>query len=330
MLASFVSWWLARMTELLPTALTEAAARPRDGVVVEAAVDGCRAISLRTRGRLEPTNLGAVARRAGRTSVLLHPPADSVLVKNHVVPTVPPRQMEQVLYHELARITPFAAEDLFWGWDGRPKAANRARTDVTLTMVPRKAVAGALAALDDAGLKVDFIEVGPAERPVLLPVGAVRHRSMGMRLTRGLAWGCAALAGIALLLPLGLQALTLHETEVEIARLQPAVSQVETMRRAINAGDAGRAMLQQEMDRTGDVLETLATVTRILPDDTYLTDFSLRDRHLTLSGRSSSAPRLITALSADPAIRNTAFAAPVTRIEGATADLFSIKAEIAK
>ena len=50
---------------------------------------------------------------------------------------------------------------------------------------------------------------------------------------------------------------------------------------------------------------------------------------MTLSGRSASAPRLITALSADPAIRNTAFAAPVTRIEGATADVFSIKAEIA-
>jgi general secretion pathway protein L len=84
------------------------------------------------------------------------------------------------------------------------------------------------------------------------------------------------------------------------------------------------------MERTGDVLQTVATVTRILPDDTFLTDFSLRERQMTLSGRSASAPRLITGLSADPAIRNTAFAAPVTRIEGATADLFSIKAEIAK
>ena len=86
----------------------------------------------------------------------------------------------------------------------------------------------------------------------------------------------------------------------------------------------------RKLQRTGDVLQTLAAVTRILPDDTYLTDFSLRERQMTLSGRSASAPRLITGLSADPAIRNTAFAAPVTRIEGATVDVFSIKAEVAK
>jgi general secretion pathway protein L len=79
-----------------------------------------------------------------------------------------------------------------------------------------------------------------------------------------------------------------------------------------------------------DVLRTLAAVTRILPNDTFLTDFSLRNRQMTLSGQSASARRLITGLSADPAIRNAAFAAPITRIEGATADLFSIKAEVAK
>jgi general secretion pathway protein L len=68
---------------------------------------------------------------------------------------------------------------------------------------------------------------------------------------------------------------------------------------------------------------------RILPDDTFPTDFSLRDRHFTISGRSASAPRLITGLSADPMIRNAAFAAPVTRIEGASADAFSIGGDIA-
>jgi general secretion pathway protein L len=122
----------------------------------------------------------------------------------------------------------------------------------------------------------------------------------------------------------------LYRTNAAIAELQPALAQVETLRRGLAAGDAERDILAREMDRTGDVLQTLATVTRILPDDTFLTDFSLRERQMTLAGRSASAPRLITGLSADPAIRGTAFAAPVTRMEGATADVFSIKAEIAK
>ena len=286
--------------------------------------------AFRKRGRLLPTTLGAASRAAGRKPVLLHPPAGTVLQKTHVVPTMPSGQLQHVLHHELARITPFAAGDLFWHWQGRPNAANRARTNVTLTMVPRQALAAMVTALEDVGLKPDFVEVGPPERPILLAVDAVSGRTVGTIVTRGLAFGCAALAIAALLLPVGLQELAFYQTEAAIADLQPTIAQVDALRRRMEAGDAGRDILTQETERNGDVLQTLAAVTRILPDDTYLTDFALRERHMTVSGRSASAPRLITGLSADPAIRNAAFAAPVTRIEGASSDLFSIKADVAK
>src|ERR1700733_5629571 len=116
MLASLYSWWLARITELLPTAWTNAATRSRDGIVVDATSDGGVTVSLRRRGVRSPIGLGAAARQAGRKLVLLRPPAGSVLVKSHVVPTVPARQLDQLLRYELGRITPFPAEDLFWRW----------------------------------------------------------------------------------------------------------------------------------------------------------------------------------------------------------------------
>jgi general secretion pathway protein L len=329
MLASLYSWWLARITELLPTAWTNATTRSRDGIVVDATSDGGVTVSIRRRGALSPIGLGAAARQT-RKLVLLRPPPGSVLVKNHVVPTVPARQLAQLLRHELARITPFSAEDLFWRWDGHARPNNRSRTDITLTMVPRKALAPALTALAGVGLKANFVEVGPVEQPALLSVGEAADQASGTRFTKVLAYGCASLAVVAIVLPLGLQAVALYSTNAAIDELQPTIAQVEAFRRGLAAGDAGRDILAQETERTGDVLQTLAAVTRILPDDTYLTDFSLRERQMTLSGRSASAPHLITGLSADPAIRNTAFAAPVTRIEGATSDVFSIKAEVAK
>lgn len=330
MLAGVVSWWLARITELLPTAWTNAASGPRDGIVVDADADRNVTVSIRRKGRYRPISLGAAARQAGRKPVLLRPPGGVILVKHHTVPTASRRQLDQLLRHELGRITPFPAGELFWRWDGHAKPGNRTRTDVTLTMVPRITLAPALTALDAVGLKAHFVEVGPAERPKLLEVADVTHRAAGTILARGLVGGCVMLAVVALALPFGLQAFALYRTDSAIAELRPATSQVEKLRRAMTARDNGRGILAQEMERTGDVLQTLATVTSILPDDTFLTDFSLRDRHLSLSGESASAPRLITGLSANPAIRNTAFAAPVTRIEGATADVFSIKAEFAK
>jgi general secretion pathway protein L len=330
MIHAFLSWWLARIGELLPVGWTNAASVARDGIVVDAGSADNVTVMLRRRGVLSPVGLGAAARRAGRKPVLVRPPGGSVLVKNHTVPAVPPRQLEQLLRHELARITPFPAEELFWRWEARPRPGDRTRTDVTLTMVPRKALAAAFTALGDAGLKPDFLEVGPAERPSLVAVGDRVGRDLGARFTRVMAYVCVALALIAVLLPVAMQALAMRRTEAAIADLQPAVDQVEALRRGIAAGDAGREILTQETKRLGDVLQTLAAVTRILPDDTYLTDFSLRERQMTLSGRSASAPRLITGLSADAAIRNAAFAAPVTRIEGAASDVFSIKAEAGK
>ncbi len=329
MLASFFAWWLARITELLPTAWTINRARARDGVVIDCG--GADLVASIRKGRQQDTiSLGAAARLVPRNPVMLRPPAGSALVKHHIVPTAPRRQLDQLLRHELGRITPFPADELFWRWDGHPRAGDPTRTDVLLTMVPKATLATALAGLDEAGLRADFIEVGPPEQLRLLPAGDVSARSAGTIFIRGMAWACAGLAVIALLLPAVLQAIDLHATETAIDNLRPRIAQVDALRRGMTAGDAGRDILTREAQRTGDVLQTLATVTRILPDDTFLTDFSLRQRQMTLSGRSASAPRLITGLSADPAIQDTAFAAPVTRIEGAALDIFSIKAEVAR
>ncbi len=198
-------------------------------------------------------------------------------------------------------------------------------------MVPKMAVAAVLDKLGEVGIHPRFLEVGPPERPRLLPIEDVAEgRNIRHQLLRGLTWSCAGLAAGVLVLPFVLQTLALRATDSAIEALQPSVAQVEALRRGITADGAGHEVLAQEMQRTGDVLQVLATITRILPDDTYLTEFSLRNRHMTLGGRSASAPRVVTGLSADPAIRGAAFAAPVTRIEGASSDVFSIQGEIAR
>jgi len=268
---------------------------------------------------------------AARRTVFLRPSATVVLEKLHVVPTATRRELGQLLRHELGRISPFAAEALFWHWRGRVRATDRTRTEIALTMVPKMAVAAVLDKLGEVGIHPRFLEVGPPERPRLLPIEDVAEgRNIRHQLLRGLTWSCAGLAAGVLVLPFVLQTLALRATDSAIEALQPSVAQVEALRRGITADGAGHEVLAQEMQRTGDVLQVLATITRILPDDTYLTEFSLRNRHMTLGGRSASAPRVVTGLSADPAIRGAAFAAPVTRIEGASSDVFSIQGEIAR
>jgi general secretion pathway protein L len=330
MLASLFSWWTARISELLPSTWTNSATRPRDGVVIDLTRDRDVSASIRRDGIEQAVGLGAAARMAGRKPVLLRPPPESVLVKHHIVPTAPRRELDRLLSYELARITPFPAEALFWRWDGRVKPGDRTRTEITLTMIPKAVLASAFAVLDSAGLKANFVEVGPVERPRLLPVAGSPEHGNGSLPARGLAWTCGGLAIVALVLPLILQARAVQETEDAIAELQPAIKLVESLRRGLTVDNGAREVLAKEAERTGDVLRVLASITRILPDDSFLTDFALRERQMAISGRTASAPRLITGLTADPAIRDPAFAAPVTRIDGATSEAFSIKAEIAR
>ena len=73
----------------------------------------------------------------------------------------------------------------------------------------------------------------------------------------------------------------------------------------------------------------LAAATRVLPDDSYLTEMQLQQRKLTMSGRSAAAARLIGAMSADSEFHNPAFAAPVTRIEALRQEIFTIVTEVA-
>jgi general secretion pathway protein L len=330
MLDGFASWWLARMSELFPRFLADAAGRARDGIIVASDTSNNVTVSLRRKGREEPLTLGVAARMAARRAVFLRPPAAVVLEKQHLVPSASRRDLAQLLRHELGRISPFPAEALFWHWRGRVRPTDRTRTEIALTMVPKAAVAAVLDKLAEVGIQPRFLEVGPPERSRLLPIDdSGDGRNPRQQLVRGLAWACAGLAAGVLILPFLLQALALHATDNAIEALRPNVAQVETLRRGMTADGAGREVLTQEMQRTGDVLQVLAMVTRVLPDDAYLTDFSLRNRHLTIGGRSASAPRLITGLSADPAIRSAAFAAPVTRVEGASSDVFSIQGEIA-
>jgi general secretion pathway protein L len=149
-----------------------------------------------------------------------------------------------MLRHDLSRVTPFPAQALFWRWDGRPKSADRSRTDIVLTMVPKMAVAAALETLTDAGIAPSALEVDTGGQRLLLPM-AERDGGRSM-MRRSLAWGCAGLAVVALILPFLLQTLALHTVNADIAELQPTVTQVEASRRGMTAGNAGREVMARE------------------------------------------------------------------------------------
>ena len=113
-----------------------------------------------------------------------------------------------------------------------------------------------------------------------------------------------------------------------IAALRPAVDQAEALRRRAAAAAAGVDVLAAQRAQSGDMIEILALLTIAVPDDTSLTDLTIKKRLVTMSGRSAAAARLVATLAEDSALRDPGFGAPVTRDATTRTEGFTIHAEV--
>jgi len=143
-----------------------------------------------------------------------------------------------------------------------------------------------------------------------------------------LAVCCAALGLAAAAIPFVRQEVALASLEREIAVSRAAATEADSLRQEIERLSGSADFIESERDKAGRPLVVLAAATRVLPDDTYLTEMELRQRKVTLTGRSAAAARLIGPLAADGTFRNPGFAAPVTRLESLHTELFTINTEV--
>ena len=338
-LREVLRWWARQMRALLPQALLPDASQSDALLVAMAGMSDAPQIRLSLRRRRRETPLGsfrldeagrraamaAIRQRSGR--VILRPDPAAVLERKVMLPLAAEHDVTQVLRYEMDRLTPFAAEQVFWSAivERRDRAAGR--LEIRLSLLPKSLVQPALATIAAIGLKVSAIETAsPSGAPRLIdlvPPSSQRRRTLAF------AWAaCGVLAVIALATPFVTQSLARRTVEARIADLQPRIAQAEALRRRLAAGSAGNDVIATEHAGIGDALRVLATVTELLPDDTVLADLSLRQSKLSISGRSRAAPVLIPAMAGDPALHNPSFAAPVTRTPDGNADTFVIRAEL--
>ncbi len=342
MLQQFLAWFVQQLAELLPPSWRDAGRRLPDAVVARIEPGSSEAaLAIRRGGRtgqlgtidLEMPSRPAIRRLLGarapsRLAVQL--PAELLLERPVTLPIAAEGDFHQVIGYEVDRYTPFAAGEMFWSAEIERRDRPRGRLHLKLFVVPRAAVQPALEALETAGLAVSRLEIPAADgtaRVIDLGRGPSAGERLGRRALQGAAIACLVLALVATGLPFFLQWQARSGVESRIALLSPRVQEYEALRRRILGAATGADTLAAEQARVGDTLEILATLTRLLPDDTYLTGLTLRQRKVSLEGQSASAAKLISLLADDPLVRNPSFAAPIVRNDR-NAEVFSIRAEM--
>ena len=347
MLDDFLTWWATQLASLAPARWRAVSGEaPQRRALVVAVRDlppsGTPVVEVLARRRggedllgrfvLDAAGLPSLRAIAGtwRAPVLLQLPPGLLLEQRVTLPLAAEREPERVLSYEMDRLTPFAAADLFWTWalDRRDRPAGRIY--LRLSLVPKARLTPLLDALAAAGLRPVALDAptldGGVRRLALAQSRAGWWRRRGLAVAGG---ACAALAVAVAAVPFVQQSLAANRVEARIADLRPRANQAEALRRSLLDRTAATDVVQAQRARVGDALNVLATLTTLLPDDTYLTELTLRSRALVITGQSAAAARLIAAMAGDPAFLNPAFAAPVTRSDAGHNEGFSIRAEVA-
>ncbi len=344
MVRDFFRWWFGQLADLLPQRLRRSDPTVADATVITpvAAEDGsfaAIAVGLRRNGKetllghfaLGAAGLAELPRASGKPAVLRLGEAE-VLGKTLMLPLAAEREIDQALAFEMDRETPFTAEELYW--NHRILAADRqtGRISVRLLVIPKAKLDPLIAILGQTGLPPVRAEIadGPDAGSWLPLDGDGRPVHPGAsRLIRPAAACCAVLALAAVAVPFVRQSTTMAGLDRELVSGRAAAAEAESLRREIRQLSGSADLVEKERNTVGQPLAVLAAVTGVMPDDSYLTEMELRQRKLTLSGRSAAAARLIGAFAGDAEFRNPAFAAPVTRIEALHQEIFTIIAEVA-
>ena len=342
MFRDFFAWWIGQLSDLLPQRWGRLASTGEDALVIEPVGSPSRevdaiGINLRRRGRETPLGQFSLAadaaaelpRSPGKRWVLRLRQAD-VLAKTVTLPIAAENHARQALAFQMDQETPFTQDEIYWSHSITRRDRQSGRLSVRLLLVPRQNLAALLRALDHIGIVPNRAEIGDGpDQHCTLPLDGDTG-SLDGAARRGLMWPAAAccllLAVGAIATPFVRQAISLASVDEEISAGRATATEVEKLRRELGRLSGTIDVVQSERDKAG---RPLATLTRILPDDTYLTEVTQQQRRVTLSGRSAAAARLIGALSAGEGLRNVAFAAPVTRLEAIRAELFTIIAEVA-
>lgn len=340
MTGKFLHWWGRRLGELIPERFAGVTVWPSRPVIRISPTPGGLICTLHRGTRIvhlredagDGTGLAErVRRELGKWSpepfcALVLPPG-RIMFRKVTLPVAAEHDLTAVLQFEMDRLTPFPAEALFWTHSVLHRDAALGQIGLGLWIVPRTHVDPFILQLASAGCPPDRIEEESSDIRIALP--GWRSRFSFLKDPR-LALPALAIAAFLTVIVTGLirQGHMLASSEARIASLRDPALEASQLRRLIEERQAGEQLIRGARTRLGDPMQVLATLTDLLPDDTFLSDLSLRQGQLLVSGQSTEPAGLIRTLSASPLLRDPVFVAPVTRLAGQSASQFSIRATI--
>ncbi|MGH6800417.1 MAG: PilN domain-containing protein, partial [Methylocella sp.] len=240
--------------------------------------------------------------------------------------------LEGIIRAQIDRLTPWSSANAAFGWYPSTETGTD-RMAVTIAATARTLIAPLIGAI--AGLGADTIVVSaawPQPRPDIAAIRICEQKT-------GLAAGQRQIRRILVLLLVGAGALCAVSVAANAviggaieAQRDDLTRRIAERRAAIQPGHdrASEAALglQRHKHETPSSVIVIETLSRVLPDDTYLTELRILGDKMQIVGVTRNAPSLIRLIEQTSHFSRATFFAPTTRSKEESGERFSIEAHI--
>ncbi len=363
-LTGFGHWWVQQLSAMLPARLRAALEHRQARPVL--AFDGSRATLWQptsSAGRVQMVEVAQIplyadtetvaaggraalaplvrAANGAAPEVILSLSPRASLRKHLTLPAAIEGNLHQALAYDLDRHTPFKPDELYFDAVIVDRDPSRNTLDVELVAARRAVVDPMLRHAENFGVRVVAVTVdppaaAPASRHNLLPDERRSAVSPWLR-WQVIIPAALLIAGVvaALVIPVWqkrIEAIELNE-QSDSARQRAAVS--DTLRTDLERRVSDYNFALERKYAFPGAVQVLDDITRILPDDTWLTQLELRgvrgkdgQRELTLRGESANAGRLVSLLEESKLFTQSAPRSPTTKIQPGPGEIFDVGAQL--
>ncbi len=277
-----------------------------------------------------PPNLAAVV-RGSRTELVLLP--SRFLFRPLELPKRATEYLDGIVRSQIDRLTPWTASEAVYSWTP-PTDASNDRIQLTIAATARAKIAPYLRAIADLGAASIVVATaapnGDANAAAIKVFEQRARSAINVARIRSILVAVFLLSGLAAAVSVAVDAVGSSSMDAEQQELQRKIAAIRMAMRGGQDRSGGSALhlLEQRKQTKPSSVIVLEALSRVLPDNTYVTEFRIDGDKVQVVGVTRDAPALIELIEKSPHFAHATFFAPTTRSAGETGERFHIEAHV--